>query len=99
MDLDFETILGIILIFAFISMMRGKGIGRRQRRMQEEIEHLRAERAIAAPPTSTPPAPSVEQMRKLEERVRVLERIVTDRSQDLAREIEDLREHSSVREH
>ncbi|MEM8724536.1 MAG: hypothetical protein AAGE86_03345 [Pseudomonadota bacterium] len=34
----------------------------------------------------------------LEERVRVLERIATDRSQDLAQEIEQLRDNSKAKE-
>ena len=91
---DFQPIFIILLVFAIISMTKHGRLRRRQTYMQDEIDRLRAERAIAAPA----PAPTTDQVRRLEERVRVLERIVTDRSQDLASEIEELRGQSAARE-
>lgn len=82
-----------ILLFAFgmFMVMRRRGfgpLGASQRRMEQEIAELRAERS-RAPELG---GPTLDQVQMLEDRVRVLERIVTDQNYGLAREIEALRD-------
>jgi hypothetical protein len=59
-----------------------------QRRLEMEIAELRAEQAR----TPELRGPTLDQVQMLEDRVRVLERIVTDQNYGLAREIEALRD-------
>ncbi len=89
MNDDVQVILIICMMFAFLSMARGRGFSRRQRALQDEIAQLRT--AHAAAPAVVPGA-TTDQVERLEHRVRVLERIVTDRNYDLAHQIEALRE-------
>ena len=84
-----NVVLVLLLFFGFTGMMRSRGLGRRHRQLQEEIDYLRAGQASAAPVLS---GPSKEQVERLEDRVRVLERIVTDGNYSLASQIEALRE-------
>ena len=87
---DASPVFIIIMLFVMLAIMRRSGgaswrIG--QRRMEEKFEELRAEHA-----KSLPRGPTLDQVQMLEDRVRVLERIVTDQNYGLAREIEALRD-------
>ena len=88
---DVQVILIICMVFAFLTMARGFGFSRGQRRLRDEIAALRTAQ-VTAPPAAALPGATREQVARLEERVRVLERIVTDRGSSLAAEIEALRE-------
>jgi len=84
-----DLIVILVLMIGMFAIMRRRGFGpwaHMQRRMEQEIAELRAER-------ETPQrGPTVDQVQMLEDRVRVLERIVTDQNYGLAREIEALRD-------
>jgi hypothetical protein len=90
MNDDVQVILILCMIFAFLSMLKGFGASRRQRKLQRMIDEMQA-RPVAPTPPALPGA-SREQVQRLEERVRVLERIVTDSGYTLANEIEALRD-------
>jgi hypothetical protein len=90
-DDTINIVFALLLFFGMMSVLRGRGFSRRNRRMQEEIDYLRS--AQMAAPAALPGA-SKEQVERLEDRVRVLERIVTDRGFNLAAEIEALRDRS-----
>jgi len=92
---EVNWVFAALLFFGLMSVLRGRGFSRRNRRMQEEIDYLRSARS--APP-AIPPGASKEQVERLEDRVRVLERIVTDRGSSLAAEIEALRDRKDARE-
>ena len=84
---DFIVIL--VLMIGMFAIMRRRGFGpwvHMQRRMEQEIAELRAERDMPQR------GPTHDQVQMLEDRVRVLERIVTDQNYGLAREIEALRD-------
>ena len=84
-----DSFVILMIMFGLFMVMRRRGFGpwaHMQRRMEQEIAELRAER-------ETPQrGPTVDQVQMLEDRVRVLERIVTDQNYGLAREIEALRD-------
>jgi hypothetical protein len=88
MDGDLNWLWIMLAIFVFMSMAKGGRLSGQQRRMQDKLADL--QRAQSTPPPALP-GPSREEVARLEERVRVLERIVTDRRYDLASEIEALR--------
>jgi len=84
-----DLIVILVLMIGMFAIMRRRGFGpwaHMQRRMEQEIAELRAERA------SPQRGPTIDQVQMLEDRVRVLERIVTDQNYGLAREIEALRD-------
>lgn len=83
-----NIVFGMLILFAVLAMLRSRGMSFRYRRLQDEIAQLRAERS--APPQVR--GPTIDQVQMLEDRVRVLERIVTDQNYSLARDIEALRE-------
>jgi hypothetical protein len=90
---DLSPIFLILFIFGIIAISRGR-FGRHgwtpgYRRLEQEIADLRAERS--APPAQLR-GPTLDQVQMLEDRVRVLARIVTDQNYGLAREIEALRD-------
>lgn len=89
-----NIVFGMLILFAVLSMLRARGMGSRYRRLQDEIGQLRA--AQAAPPPQR--GPTTGQMQMLEDRVRVLERIVTDQNYSLARDIEALRDPRDARQ-
>jgi hypothetical protein len=93
--MDINVVFALLIIFAVISVLRARGMGHRYRRVQGEIAQLRAERADLQP---QPRGPTADQVRTLEDRVRVLERIVTDRGHDIAHQIEALRDRPVERQ-
>jgi hypothetical protein len=92
---NFNFIFVLLIFFALTGAMRSRGLGRGHRRLQDEIDNLRSVHASA--PAALPSAPK-EQVERLEDRVRVLERIVTDRGYNLAAEIEALRDRKPAHE-
>jgi len=93
--MDINVVFALLMLFGFMGMMRSRGMGRRQRLLQDEIDRLQSSR-LAPPPVQ--PGASKEQVQRLEDRVRVLERIVTDRGFNLAAEIEALRDQRPLPE-
>jgi hypothetical protein len=83
----------LLFIFGMFAIARKRGFGP-YRRIEQEIAELRAERA--APPAVR--GPTADQVQMLEDRVRVLERIVTDQNYSLASEIEALRDRPKTEE-
>ena len=84
------VIFGFVLIIASIALGVGSSIHKRQIEYKERKDALERENFGANPDGS---AKKIEQ---LEQRVRVLERLATDRGQDLAHQIEELRESTGV---
>ena len=93
MDGDFLWVM--LIAFFVIMMLKGGKQGRNQRRMREQLDQLQA--APPAPPPALP-GPTRAEVERLEQRVRVLERIVTDRGYDVATQIEALRDQRRVEE-
>lgn len=83
----FEFVLAVLLmVFAFTIIRHRLGIpGRsmRERERDEPSNDLETERLRA-------------QVQQLQERIRVLERIVTDRGAETAAQIEALRDHDQI---
>jgi hypothetical protein len=80
------------MMFVIFAVMRRRGFGPglfQQRRLEQEIADLRAEQRASLAPRNTA---TQDQVQMLEDRVRVLERIVTDQNYSLARDIEALRD-------
>jgi len=85
----------LLFIFGMFMIMRRRGFGpwgHMENRMKQEIAELRAERT--ALPRNVP---TLDQVQMLEDRIRVLERIVTDQNYSLARDIEALRDEPAPR--
>ena len=93
MDGDFNWLWIMVIIFVFMSMAKGGRLSRQQRKMQDRLAEMQA-----APPPPAPalPGPSRAEVERLEQRVRVLERIVTDSGYTLASQIEALRDDRRV---
>jgi hypothetical protein len=95
---DPSPIFIILFLFGIIAIMRGRVGGRgflsAQRRLEQEIADLRAKQRELGPNRGA----SADQVQMLEDRVRVLERIVTDQNYSLANEIEALRDKPSRKE-
>ena len=88
-DETINIVFALLLFFGLMSVLKGRGMGRRQRDLQRTIDHLQS---VQATTQAALPGASKEQVARLEERIRVLERIVTDRGSTLAAEIEALRD-------
>ena len=85
----------LLFIFGMFMIVRRRGFGpwgHMENRMKQEIAELRAERT--ALPRNVP---TLDQVQMLEDRIRVLERIVTDQNYSLARDIEALRDEPAPR--
>ncbi|MXP45982.1 hypothetical protein GRI43_01065 [Altererythrobacter luteolus] len=82
---ELAIIFGFILIVTIVSLGFGSSMHKRQIAYKERKEAIERGRSDAAP------SASAKKIEKLEQRVRVLERLATDRGQDLASQIEDLR--------
>ena len=93
---DPSPIFIIMMVFGMVAIARGRfgryGPWHTHRRLEQEIAELRAERT--RPPELR--GPTSDQVQMLEDRVRVLERIVTDQNYSLANEIEALRDNDAV---
>ena len=89
MDGDLNWLWILLGVFVFMSMAKGGNTSRQHRKLQDRLANLEA-----APPPSAPqlPGASREEVERLEQRVRVLERIVTDNGYTLASQIEALRD-------
>jgi len=86
----------LLFIFGMFMIMRRRGFGpwgHMQSRMKQEIAELRAEQQRLPELRG----PTLDQVQMLEDRVRVLERIVTDQNYSLARDIEALRDEPAPR--
>lgn len=92
------NIVFAVLLFCVVMGLLNAGRGRRRyRELEHQLARLQhAAQAPQAPPPALPGA-SREQVEDLEARVRVLERIVTDRGLNLAAEIEALRDGRPAR--
>jgi hypothetical protein len=92
---DPSPIFIILFILGFIAIARGRfgprGFLAAHRRLEQEIADLRAQQGQLPTGRSV----SADQVQMLEDRVRVLERIVTDQNYSLARDIEALRDKPS----
>ena len=93
MDGDFNWLWFLLIFFVIMSMAKGGRLSRRQRKMEDRLAGLQA-----APPPPPPalPGPTRAEVERLEQRVRVLERIVTDSGYTLASQIEALRDDRRV---
>ncbi|MEO6041385.1 MAG: hypothetical protein ABIP41_05755 [Croceibacterium sp.] len=85
-----DAIIVALIIFGFVTIMRNRGLGRSHRELRDSFDNLQN-----VPPPAALPGASRDQVERLEERVRVLERIVTeDRgTKQLSAEIERLRDN------
>jgi hypothetical protein len=90
MDGDFSWMWILLAIFIFMSMAKGGKQSHRQRKLEERVARLDQAPPPPAPALTGPTRADVE---RLEQRVRVLERIVTDGGYTLASEIEALRDN------
>ena len=96
MDGDLVLIFGFVLTLLLIILTFGTIAGQRSR--QAKLQRLEVQARIEEAKAAQAARPG-ENQAKLEERIRVLERIVTDPGTDLARQIEDLRaERAEVEE-
>ncbi|HAU22658.1 MAG TPA: hypothetical protein DCS24_08725 [Erythrobacter sp.] len=93
MDGDLLLIFTFVLVIATIALTMAQVFHRRAVRHEERKLELKARIAEAK---SGETEVSSDAHRKLEERVRVLERIVTDGNDDLARQIESLRDLQEI---
>ena len=90
---DAIAFVPVILIVWAISMITFVAVrGMNWRHGEKQIEARQAERQLASPQQ---PVPTLDQFQMLEDRMRVLEKIVTDRGYGLADEIDALREGKS----
>lgn len=90
MDTDLLTIFGFVLlvcmiVFPFALVVHRRSVEHEERKLELITRAEEAKRGGGS-----------EAYRKLEERVRVLERIATDKDDDLAREIEALRDIQEI---
>ena len=95
MDIDLILIFGFILTFMLVVLTFGTIAGQRNREhklqkleLQARIEEAKAQQARS----------EFQVTEDLEERMRVLERIVTDPSADLSRQIDNLRAQQAAEE-
>ncbi|WP_114521790.1 hypothetical protein [Altererythrobacter sp. ZODW24] len=90
MDSDLFLIFAFVLIISSIVLGIASGAHRRHLEYKERKEAFERENTAGSPSVSTG------KIEQLEQRVRVLERLATDRGQDLALQIEELRESAGV---
>lgn len=95
MDMDMVVIFAFLLIAA--SMVFAMVHKIHQRTVEHEERKLELKARIAEAEAQKGAARSENQM-DIEDRLRVLERIVTDPSADLSRQIEDLRSDTKARD-
>lgn len=85
------VLIAAALVFIFASLTHRRSVKHEERKLvlQARIEEAKAAQAAS---------PDLEKRAQIENRLRVLERIVTDPSADLATEIEALRDIRETRE-
>ena len=88
MDGDLMLIFGFVLTLLLIILTFGTIAGQRSR--ENRLQRLEVQARIEEAKAAQAARPNENQAR-LEERIKVLERIVTDPGADLSRQIEDLR--------
>ena len=93
MDWELLLIFSFVLVIATIALTMAQVFHRRAVRHEERKLELKAQIAAAK---SGEVEIGNEAYRKLEERVRVLERIATDGNDNLARQIESLRDLQEI---
>jgi hypothetical protein len=93
MDGDLNWLWVMLAIFFFMSMAKGGRLNRQQRKLQARVDQLQSTPPPAPPAVAGPTRAEVE---RLERRVRVLERIVTDSGYTLASQIEALRDDRRI---
>ncbi|WP_425334341.1 hypothetical protein [Pelagerythrobacter marensis] len=81
----------LIVIFVFVIALTALVLGVGNEMYQRHLRHKERQMDLMADKTAEKAAQYAAQVEKLEQRMRVLERIATDRGADLAMEIEDLR--------
>lgn len=91
-DETINVVILLLIVFAMVGMLRGRGTSLRNRDLQRQVAELQMAQAGQTAVPAALPGASQEQIQRLEERVRVLERIVTDKGLTLAAEIEALRD-------
>ncbi len=82
---ELAVIFGFILLIAIITFGMGGAIHKRDLAFKQRKLELQASKASGIGPEAA------QKIEMLEQRVRVLERLATDRGQDLALQIENLR--------
>lgn len=82
--MDLEALFGMVFTLLFFCIIFGFVLLMRRSRMRERHMEFRRGESDAAQ------AALLDQLNRLEERIRVLERIVTDEKSDLRREFRDL---------
>jgi len=95
MDMELVLIFGFVLTLLMIVLTFGSIAGQRSR--QHRIQKLELEARIEEAKAAQASRPTANQQ-LLEDRLRVIERIVTDPSADLSRQIENLRDAREARE-
>ncbi|WP_336987126.1 hypothetical protein [Altererythrobacter aquiaggeris] len=90
MDSNLMLIFAFVLVIVTLVFAIGSGMHKRQLAYRERKEAFERQTGLA-----DPAATSIK-VEQLEQRVRVLERLATDRGQDLALQIEELRESSGI---
>jgi hypothetical protein len=91
MDGDYSWMWILVMFAIFMSMAKGGRLNRQHRKLQDRVDQLQS---APPPPPPAVTGPSRAEVNSLEQRVRVLERIVTDSGYTLASQIEALRDHS-----
>lgn len=86
--MDFEFLAIMVFVVAILAIVLGIGNDAFQRWLRHEEKQLE----LMADKTAEQAAQYAAKAEKLEQRVRVLERIATDTGADLATQIEDLRD-------
>lgn len=89
MDSNLILIFGFILIITALTITLGGAIHKRDLQFKQRKLELEANKGSGMAPEAA------QKIEKLEKRVRVLERLATDRGQDLALQIEELRKNSA----
>ena len=92
--MDWEIIPLMIGIVALVTIV----LGIAQDTFQTWLKHKERQMELMANKTAEQAAQYAAKAQKLEARVRVLERIATDRGSDLAMQIEDLRDGDQLKE-
>lgn len=90
-----EVVITLVLAFgtvaAYAGYVRLVTVRRLRKTLDRLVDQAVARRPAAAGPALTEPAHEADEIRKIHQRLQVLERIAVDKEASLAREIEELR--------